>query len=100
MFKIVPDPTFDIVVGIPIAGGDPIPLTFEVRRWTRTHLRDVTEGDISFDEVVQAGVVSWRDADVPFSKEAFDAFLEAYPLAARAIALEFLSSQTQAKQKN
>ena len=100
VFKIIPDPTFDLPVAIPSAASDPALLTFEVKRWTRAQLREVTEGEVSFDEVVRAAVVGWRDADVPFSADALAGLLEAYPLASRAIATEFLSAQTQAKQKN
>lgn len=100
VFKIIPDPTFDLPVAIPSAGSDPLLLTLEVKRWTRTKLRSVTEGEIAFDEVVRDATVGWRDADAPFSSQALTQFLEDYPLASRAIATEFLAAQTQAKQKN
>ncbi len=100
VFKITPDPTFDLPVPIPSAGAEPVLITLVVNRWTRTRLRAETEGEIDFDKVVHAATVGWRDADKPFSVEALSGFLEDYPLASRAIATEFLAAQTQAKQKN
>jgi len=102
VFKLQPDPTFWSKVQIPVTGSEPQPLEVEWRHRTvddlqafATAMRDRTPLDVCVDMIV-----SWRDVEVEFSRDALERLLQNYPLAADTFATSYLAAFRDAKRGN
>lgn len=99
--KLMANPTFKAKVGIPVAGGDPVPVEFTFRHRTKKDLAewmasraDKTDLD-SFMDMVEG----W-DIEEPFDRARAELLLENYAGAALATYQVYLDELLQAKLKN
>jgi hypothetical protein len=99
--KLVANPTFQSVVGIPVAGGDPVDVLITFKHRTKSELDKFIAGiakksDVeSFLEMVQG----W-DLEDEFNKESVELLLENYIGAALAAYRVYVDALVQAKAKN
>ena len=77
--KLVANPTFKAKVGIPMAGGEAVPVEFTFKHRTKTALDEwiKTCSGKSDTESFMEMVEGW-DLEEPFSKENVDVLLENY----------------------
>lgn len=102
MFKLQAEPTFWAKVLIPVTGGDPQPIEVEYRHRTVDDLQAFAQAmreraplDVCVDMLV-----SWRDVEVEFSRDALERLLQNYPLAADTFATSYLAAFRDAKRGN
>lgn len=99
--KLKADPTFEAVVGIPVAGGDAVDVKFTFRHRTRTQLDEFVkgrEGKQDIDSVMDM-VQGWDLAD-EFNRANVTELLENYGGASVAIFGAYVSELIKAKAKN
>lgn len=83
--KLNPNPTFDIIVSIPVAGQlQDEDVTFTVKALPQSQLDELTGEGVLYSDFVKAIVTDW-DIDAPFSADNLAILFDNYPAAARAI---------------
>lgn len=87
VFRLSPEPTFRVLVDIPVPGRAPQQLEVEYRHKTREELRAIDESFVGRSEAdcLLDIMCNWHNADGPFSKEALEKLLNDYPQAAGAL---------------
>lgn len=95
------NPTFPATVSIPVAGGEPINMSFVFKHRTKTQIGEftTTRKEKTDVESVLEMVEDWEFAE-PFTPEAVEIMLENYYGAAEAIYRTYLRELLQAKTKN
>jgi hypothetical protein len=99
--KLVANPTFKATVGIPVAGGEPVPVEMTFKHRTKAALDEFikTRPDKSDTETFMDMVTGW-DLEDSFSKESADTLLENYAGAGLATFRVYIDQLIQAKLKN
>lgn len=99
--KLVAKPTFKAKVGIPVAGGDAVPVEFVFRHRTKTALDEwiKSRADKSDAESFMEMVEGWELED-EFNRESVELLLENYVGAALATYRVYIDELVQAKLKN
>jgi hypothetical protein len=104
MFKLKVDPTFKAKVAIPVAGGEPKPITFIFKHRTRSALREwssdpevMKKEDVDY---LMDMVTGWENVDEEFSRDALHTLLENYGGASFAIRDAYLAELTQQRLGN
>lgn len=94
-------PTFRAKVGIPVAGGSPVPVEFVFKHRTKTELEQFMAsraGASDLDSVLEMAE-GW-DLSEPFDREGVELLLENYGGAALALYVAYVDELLQAKRKN
>lgn len=108
MFVLKPNPTFTSKVSIPTADG-PGEIEFVFKHKGRKALADfiqsITEPTKGKDtrtdlDALMEIVAGWNEVDTPFSKDALEELLDAYPGSASAIFNRYLPALTEGQEKN
>jgi Phage tail assembly chaperone len=99
--KLVANPTFKATVGIPVAGGDPVPVEMTFKHRTKTALDEFikTRPDKTDSETFTDMVVGW-DLEDTFNAASVDTLLENYAGAGLATFRVYIDQLIQAKLKN
>lgn len=83
--KLQPNPTFEIITNIPIAGAlEHESVVFTVKHLPHSKLDELTGEGIAYADFAQTVVVGW-DIDAPFSAENLAILMDNYPVTARTI---------------
>lgn len=98
---LVANPTFTAKVGIPVAGGEPVPVQFTFRHRTKKQIEEWmrTRADKSDADSFMDMVEGW-DLDDPFNRESVETLLENYAGAALATYRAYIDELLQAKLGN
>jgi hypothetical protein len=94
-------PTFKAKVGIPVAGGNPVPVEFVFKHRTKSDLEKfiaARAGASDLDSICE--MLDGWDLAEPFDREGVEALLENYAGAALAIYVAYVDELLQAKAKN
>jgi hypothetical protein len=94
-------PTFKAKVGIPVAGGSPVPVEFEFKHRTKSDLEkfiSARQGASDLDSIME--ILAGWDLAEPFDREGVEALLENYAGAALALYVAYVDELMQAKAKN
>lgn len=96
IFKINPDPTFRVLVGIPVAGRKSMPLDIEFRHKTRDELKEYSDGFSTKSEIenLMDIVAGWRNCDAKFDQAALELLLQNYSQASNAIIAAYTKAVT------
>lgn len=100
-FTLNAAPTFKASVSIPVAGGEPIQVTFTFKHRTRTALDDFMKsraGKSDTDTFMEM-VEGW-DMDIPYTQENVETLVENYLGAPLATYRAYIDELVQAKVKN
>ena len=99
--KLIANPTFKFIVGIPVAGGEPAPVEMIFKHRTKTELDEFikTRADKTDAESFTDMVVGW-DLEDTFSAASVDTLLENYAGAGLATFRVYIDQLIQAKLKN
>ncbi|WP_041742285.1 phage tail assembly chaperone [Collimonas fungivorans] len=94
-------PTFKAKVGIPVAGGEPVPVEFTFKHRTKSALDEFikSRADQSDAESLLAMAEAW-DLDDEFNQESIELLLENYIGSALAVYRTYIDQLMQAKVKN
>lgn len=100
-FKLIADPTFKAKVGIPVAGGEPVPVEFTFKHRTMDEFRSWREAPQNSDDVraILDCVVAWELSN-PLSEESVSTLVQNYHGAALAIITTYYRELSQAKLGN
>lgn len=103
MLKLTPDPTFTTEVSISVPGqSDPERVMMEFRYQDRSAMTtwlEESKEQSDFD-ALSAIVVGWSEVDTPFSGDALQRVLDAYPTAAGEIFRAYAREVYESKVKN
>ncbi len=107
-FKLVPAPTFEADVGLSLPGGGQATVRLVFRHQGRAALKRWIDGagDLTDAAFLSAVIAGWRgvhgpqDEAVPFTPEALEALLDAYPSAGSEVFEAYLNELTQGRRKN
>lgn len=93
-FKLVPDPTFEWSVPIPVAGAKPVPVTFVFKHRDRDAYKAFIESLSEMDDeaIFKSLVVGWELED-EFNDENISKLLNNYHGACRVILDEYIKEQ-------
>jgi hypothetical protein len=94
-------PTFKAKVGIPVPGGNPIPVEFTFKHRTKSDMdkfMNSRTGASDLDSIMEM-IEGWDLAE-PFDREGVELLLENYAGAALALYVAYVDELLQAKRKN
>jgi hypothetical protein len=99
--KLVANPTFKAMVGIPVAGGEPVPVEMIFKHRTKTETEEFIKSRVGKEEVetFMEMVEGWELED-EFNKESVKTLLENYAGAGLATFRVYIEELVQAKIKN
>lgn len=93
--KLIPNPTFSVAVAIPVAGSEPINVTFEFRHRTRDELEKLTATMAAMQDVDYIlHIASGWELKEKWTKDNVATLLNHYHGAARAIARKYVHELT------
>lgn len=94
-------PTFQAKVGIPVAGGDPVPVVFTFRHRTRTQLDEFikSRAEVQDIDTFMEMVVGW-DLEDEFNRENVERLLENYIGTALATYRVYVDQLIRGREKN
>jgi len=104
MFKILPEPTFEAIVDVPVPGKEPAPLCLVFKHKNRKEVVDFFERAAKAEEV-NAVVLSeiiggWKDVDAEFNVENLQKLLDNYHGVVKAIFETYGEQLAEGRRKN
>lgn len=104
MFKIKPDPTFNAIVKIPVAGKEPADLAVVFKHKTRDEVEDyfarARKHQGKDARLLMEIVAGWQGVDAEFSESSLTDLVQNYHGAIKAIFDAYLTELSQAKAGN
>jgi len=103
MFKLQPNPTFKMPIGISVAGqAAPTEIEVEFKYLTKSKVREFFDklGGKEDAAALAEIIVGWSGIDEPFTKKALAALVDNYPAAAMDLFDGFRRELLEAKRKN
>lgn len=98
--KLNPNPTFDIIVSIPVAGQlQDEDVTFTVKALPQSKLDELTGEGVLYSDFVKAIVTDW-DINAPFNQDNLMILLDNYPQSGKLIFDGYGKEYYKAAEKN
>lgn len=104
MFKILPEPTFEAIVEVPVPGKDPASLCLTFKHKSRKEVVEFFEkagnADIIDAKILSEIIVGWKDVDAEFSVDNLQLVIDNYHAVVPAIFKTFGEQLAEGRRKN
>lgn len=97
--SLIPPPTFELSVDVPVPGGKTVPTIFEMKYRTSSEYDEwiKTTAGLSNQELFDSIVVGWKLPE-SFEPDNVKKLLEVYPLAAHAIGIAYVGEYVRVRE--